>query len=609
MTLKNEFSLEKFRVSELLQSNYAVPNFQREYSWKAENVQDLLDDISALIYNQSDTYYLGQIVVTKSNVINGVQRAYVVDGQQRLVTLLLLSIALFKQLKKDLNDKISIELGDNYKNMVREVESSTGDLIMRVLLPKSDHLFHYLINNNDLPSKKVAAGISEENIINAYSTIQEFLNNLKVADLKKFQAGLRDRTYLSKLTIGTIGEALEIFEVLNQRGLELNDSDLMKNLLFRESSESEYDKISKTWDDVSKKVYELTPKRLASINLLLRAELTARTKQKVSTNDLLDGWRLYLLGDDERGVESRLDPHAFIKELPKIGAAYCELCKLEKLNKEPFKSGRGLKHFNSVQHIAVLLGGRKLKNIEVLLEIIEQRVLLSLYANEGPQNFEKIIPDWANAIYELGEENPDAGESEIEKASTKALSGLKDLWDQFETMFNSLQYSKDSKKIRFAVARVHAKLEGDCFGNPDYQALLKTKIYHLDHIEPQNSNQKNIFQVEGLNLIDSIGNLAFIEPNDNSGLKDKKPEERIDYYRKTNWVNNMILCPAEVLNVLPKNRKEKFQEIQASCDLSLKNWTPNSVQRRTVLYMNEFAKTFTRMSPPEFELKEADDGK
>src|SRR5215218_6256887 len=91
-------------ISQLLQTrSFAIDEYQREYKWDRSNIEELLSDLQGkfeLFYRDGDTpkaastygdYFLGSIIVTKRN-----SRSYLVDGQQRVTSLTLLLIYLYR---------------------------------------------------------------------------------------------------------------------------------------------------------------------------------------------------------------------------------------------------------------------------------------------------------------------------------------------------------------------------------------------------------------------------------------------------------------------------------------------------------------------------------
>lgn len=82
-------------IKEIFSNSYIIPEFQRPYSWGKEECSKLVEDITDFFLNRSknERYYLGNIVLypDADGVLN------IIDGQQRLTTILLLMNALFKK--------------------------------------------------------------------------------------------------------------------------------------------------------------------------------------------------------------------------------------------------------------------------------------------------------------------------------------------------------------------------------------------------------------------------------------------------------------------------------------------------------------------------------
>jgi hypothetical protein len=595
MTLQKRPEVRICNVQEIFGNNYQIPTFQREYSWEATNVVTLIEDLSTLVENKKEHYLLGQIVVTEQELDEGEeQRFYVVDGQQRLITLQLLAIYIWRRFERD----GSPELGSKSFDMVRIVGEYGQQSLVVALSLKGNEIFQKLIGNKVLDLKSIKAeSISERNLISAYETIELHFKDKGAKFISDFDLALRTRTHISKLTIGTISEAPEIFEHMNDRGLELNKSDLIKNYLFRRMSDKQYKNISDTWEGLSKKIFKLKPKKIASINFFLRAELIARTGVTQRMNDLLDNWDEYL--NSKPGQVGKLNE--FIKELPALAKTYSNFAVCKDPGGESLRSGKLLNfHPSAVQHFPILMAGRKLKNIDYLVSLVEQRVLFSIYTKEHPPDFEKIVPEWANSIYKLGELNPSASQEEIKRSSSVGLEIEQSIWtNKFEVNFCRLNYEEQSKKVRFVLARVSEELEKECHGDVDFQFLMNASKYEIDHIIPQSTVSDSDVDDDLKEFIHSVGNLVLIQKKKNSSMKDKTPKEKIAYY-KDGLVAHMMLCSKEDLSIAVTNKKVAVGKVIDETGFNLSEWTTESIRKRTYFCMNYFAKTFKDLDPPLF---------
>ena len=109
-------------ISELLKMNLAIPNYQRPYKWNAKNVADLLGDMEEAIASAEKhddfKYRVGTVILHKVQE-NDEVRYDIVDGQQRIVTLILLNLYLAPFecpiLEQDFADKITqANIQNNY---------------------------------------------------------------------------------------------------------------------------------------------------------------------------------------------------------------------------------------------------------------------------------------------------------------------------------------------------------------------------------------------------------------------------------------------------------------------------------------------------------------
>ncbi|HHZ9834858.1 TPA: DUF262 domain-containing protein, partial [Klebsiella pneumoniae] len=84
---KKELKPELLTVGKLFTDNYLIPIYQRNYAWRAEQIEQLISDIQDSVVGGQDNYFLGNLVVIKRGREDEFE---VIDGQQRLTTLYLL---------------------------------------------------------------------------------------------------------------------------------------------------------------------------------------------------------------------------------------------------------------------------------------------------------------------------------------------------------------------------------------------------------------------------------------------------------------------------------------------------------------------------------------
>jgi hypothetical protein len=219
---------------------YRVPPYQRDYSWEEEQWEDLWNDVIDLRGRPDDRHYMGALVVEgKSD-----REFLIIDGQQRLATLSLLSLAVIAKLRKmaesgtdpEANRERAAGLRSRFigeKDPASLVESS------KLFLNETDNAFYqdYLVqlrpplNPRGLPKSNRLLWECFEYYQKQLNSIPEFGTDGTIL------AELLSETVARQLMFILIAvedqiNAYTVFETLNARGLELTTTDLLKNYLF-----------------------------------------------------------------------------------------------------------------------------------------------------------------------------------------------------------------------------------------------------------------------------------------------------------------------------------------------------------------------------------------
>lgn len=239
--MKDSFNPNSLTINKLLTDSdalYQIPIYQRPYKWGDDEIDKLWDDILESYNNQEPNYFLGSIITAPSK--NGGKYLDVVDGQQRLTTLIIL-MATIRDLFPSINeeqcevDPSAIGL-EQLKNAIM-VSNKFGRLRLATHSNHSSDFERYIIkgNTNELkkPYKKDLRRdeAPEHKFIN---TSVEFRERLKVLGEK--QSGLLlnyifNQIKIIRIDCSDVGFAIKLFQVLNARGLDLTNSDLIKSFL------------------------------------------------------------------------------------------------------------------------------------------------------------------------------------------------------------------------------------------------------------------------------------------------------------------------------------------------------------------------------------------
>lgn len=224
----------------LNERKYTVDYFQREYSWEQKHIDQLITDLTSTfldVYTEGDprtaaehynNYYLGPFVVSSKEGMKSI-----IDGQQRLTSLTLFLIYL-NNLQKELGIKESIEplvFSERYgqKSFNIQVEER---------MPCLEKLFlegHYEVQPDD--------DESTVNMAERYANIEEsFPEEIKGAALPYFLDWLKYNVILVEITAYSDDNAYTIFESMNDRGLNLTSTEMLKGYIlsrFKEPKDRE----------------------------------------------------------------------------------------------------------------------------------------------------------------------------------------------------------------------------------------------------------------------------------------------------------------------------------------------------------------------------------
>lgn len=214
-------------VRELLKGKFSIDYYQREFRWQDKQIQELIDDLSGKFLedyhpdhprekvSQYGHYFLGSIIISRKDNAN-----YIIDGQQRLTSLTLLLIYL-RNLQRDQSDPF---IGDLIVST--QFGKKSFNLYVEERIPCMDALY------NQLPFKENGQPESVQNILARYRDIEAYFpEELSGKALPYFIDWLIENVHLVEITAYSDDDAYIIFETMNDRGLSLSPTEMLKGFL------------------------------------------------------------------------------------------------------------------------------------------------------------------------------------------------------------------------------------------------------------------------------------------------------------------------------------------------------------------------------------------
>jgi hypothetical protein len=569
-------------------NSYHVPLYQRGYAWSGdEEVKLLLADLeTAFNERPSEFYLLGQAIFCKSE--DGSWE--VVDGQQRLTTLFLFLALAWTRLNEakanfDFNTRAFV---DTITTMVLNIDE--GDHSgARLAVAKSGRSFvEAIISGQELPEDDIDP--TQENIRSAVEEIvswmgETFEEDKNLVEFTKFV--LRKVTILT-LVLDDTRQALRVFQKMNNRGLTLDDADLLKNLLFVKATDSEFKKLSDSWDTATQSLFKARLRRVRSMEFLMKALVGIETGKSIPTSEVFETW--------EKQLRDQTVAQAFAYALDNRANSL----QFATHNKAPdgtlVSETPGTYMFKWVQHFQVLLAGDGFapRSYRELADVVENRAMLSMLSGEKNQDFERVVHKWSHAIREL---SPSATRKEILTASAVVLGNLDELLLDLRREVPKLSYKTQSQrnKLRYVLARTSQAVEAMADSNYSKNELLAQLIkptmrgvrkYHIDHIYPQSERQSSSWRGPS-EILHSIGNLTLLHPDDNQAQADMLPtevEKQVNF-AGSKLIINQALCGDDMLRNVQSRVASAVQQVKAHGETDLNNWDESQIRARENQYL------------------------
>ena len=528
---------EDISVNDLFQSFYAVPDYQREYVWGTEEVEQLLNDILSEMSGESPEnfpeYFIGSIVVCP-----GKDGLYdLIDGQQRLTTLYITLCSI--------RDRLNALKDNGLDTLNRQISSASTDIAgnetqrYRLDLQYEDSGEALVCIATGETSNESTKSI--RNIGNAHRVVTNFLTSEfgdSAEKVRGFYGYLNNKVKLIRILTEDVAKALKIFETINDRGVGLDSMDLLKNLLFMKASHNQFDELKFKWKKLQDTIYNMKEKPLRFLRyfVMSRYEVT-----QIIREDNIYGW--FARNESLAGYGS--DPIGFADELVKAAGAYKNF--LRDGCDEQGRANRYLENMRILggsaarQHLILLLAGRHLPPdlFERLAQEVENLFFCYVVTREPTRNFESNFLRWASELRKVS--NTSDFDDFIEKRFKKTKS---DLSTRFGDAIGRMDYwSIQQYRLRYILAKLSQYVDLQAYGeHAEVHRWLKSYTsggFEIEHIFPRNPNDDALAEFgpyEDMEITEKLGNLVLIEESINRSLGNKPYSEKRKIYPKSKLV-------------------------------------------------------------------------
>lgn len=230
-----------------------VPDYQRPYAWRAEQAEELLEDLLSFLGEVATpvadlpAYFLGCVVLVKSE---GRAESEIIDGQQRITTLTIL-LAVLRQMT---SAAFGADLTRYLYQPGSQVEGTQNQYRLH-LRRKDDAFFREHVQAEGGLEKLAGLSIelsdSQQRMRENARCFQDKLAAKTVEQRERLARYLIQRCFLVVVSVGDRDSAYRIFSVLNDRGLDLSHADILKaELIGKLASEAQQASYASKWEAV-----------------------------------------------------------------------------------------------------------------------------------------------------------------------------------------------------------------------------------------------------------------------------------------------------------------------------------------------------------------------
>ena len=221
---------------------FIIPVYQRNYDWTEKHCKVLLNDIIEAGKNKKE-HFIGSIVyVIDNKTATDIKELIVVDGQQRLTTITLIYLRLYKLLGEMGNNALKDKIYKQY--LINEFANMPDKKIKLKPTENNDKALKYIYDNVKIKFN------DNSNIIDNYIF---FENNITGKNYEEVLDGLRNLIFVEMALDKKDDDPQRIFESLNSTGLALSQGDLIRNyILMKLDSKGQKDIFENYWEYIEK---------------------------------------------------------------------------------------------------------------------------------------------------------------------------------------------------------------------------------------------------------------------------------------------------------------------------------------------------------------------
>jgi hypothetical protein len=489
-------------INQLFGSNneqYVIPTYQRRYSWRERQIWELIEDIALIEGN--DTHLLGSIVCLAGHHTAGLNKLELVDGQQRLTTITIVLECVRQRLEAD-------EEPDDAAEVARLLSAKPlgGKLVRKVALDSIDSAeFDWLVRDDQEQE------FQNMELQSAFRIVREWVAEQSLEDLGTFLYRLKNQAIVIRLDVSEAKDAFKLFETINNRGLRLSPTDIIKNFLLGNAARFGDESLQAARGSWALLIQHLDG---TGSDAFFRYYLMALLKARITASGVVPGFKKVFMtqvveaaalperhlyadpdgledDDTEDGVESaeealvvnatdKLSFKKFLLRLVQSAKVYGELVLVKSADPVTNRHLRNLRMIKAVQTYGFLMhlrvSGCSDRHFREVLRLTESFVLRRHVCRERSNDTEALFARLCGVSHEAPIQ-----------ATRKAYRELCPSDDKFRDEFATTSFTSNViNRARYCLEQIEMSKHGAHF---ELQVLGAEDV-HVEHIIPQKIKTK-----------------------------------------------------------------------------------------------------------------------
>lgn len=552
------YTLNKLLANRL----FRIPHYQRAYSWQSEHRAAMFDDIKKLKNQPADSFHFMATVVglkreeeKKEIATEEYDFIEIVDGQQRITTLVILLKAIEQKLNHEKADEHELAQ-ELQKLLVKQDEASL--ILLQTNHDGSRHFANYLRSGNH-SSPEGTRTLANYELLSAIDECKSFIDDWN--NPVELLGILKNKLTFVYHEIDNEAAVYTVFETLNDRGLDVSWLDKLKSRLMREvfeDNQGNNDEHIKEIHDIWGQIYKiLGPLHKVASDIGLRETPSSETLRFAATLKTSKPHSQPL--GEKQSVDRLMEICKSTSEaiqvsnwLLDVTNAYDKLLNDMKTSKKAVAKNVQARLLG----VAIILQAYSREEKDKLLEQREKTTFRIFGLCRTDARKEKGV--YIQLAWKTW--NDPNGNADYILTELKNLGANYDIEKAFGENPNC--YKNWSEELRYLLYRYEEYLaaqRGINLNDKQWQSIWDdSPAKTIEHILPKSKgSQKPLDPGQEGVFVHRLGNLMLLPPDDNSEAGDKDPEDKICTYQRPN-----LLIVNEVIETIEEERDWGIKQIE-----------------------------------------------